>query len=285
MTVVIPVRNGGADVDACLASLMPEAGQMSADVVVVDDASTDDTTARASAHGARVLTLASGAGPYVARNAGWRSSEAPLVVFTDVRNRAAPGWLAGLLAPFDDPTVAVAGGRVALGGDERLAHRLARREDHVDPTSLLADVFLPYVTTSSMAVRRSALEATGGFAPLRSGADADLCWRIQLAGLGRVTLAPDSSMTCEPRTSVPDIWRQWRRYARSYVQVRTRYGEAAGASDNTSAIRPRLRAAARRAVLGPSPDPMLELVDVIRWGGYEVAYRWACRQARRGTLQ
>lgn len=282
VTIVIPVCNGGADVSACLATVLPEARANSAEVVVVDDVSTDDTADRAAAQGVRVLTLASRSGPYAARNLGWRSSDSPLVVFTDVRNRADPGWLVGLLAPLENPGVTVAGGLVTIGGDERLAHRLARRQSHVDPTPLLTDHFLPYVTTSSMVIRRSALEATGGFAPLRSGADADLCWRIQLAGLGGVILAPDSTMTCEPRASVPDIWRQWRRYARSYVEVRSRYGDAAGAWRNPGSITQRLRTTAQRAVAGPSRDPALELVDVVRWMGYELVYRWARHQARRG---
>lgn len=281
MTIVIPVHDGGADVRSCLATILPQAVECSAEVVVVDDASTDASADRAAGAGVRVLRLSSRSGPYVARNEGWQASAAPAIVFTDIRNRAQPGWLAGLLAPLADPQVAVAGGRVAIGGDGRLAHRLARRQSHVDPAPLLADGFLPFVTTSSMVVRRSALEATEGFAPRRSGADADLCWRIQMAGLGTVVLAPDSAMVCQPRASVPDIWRQWRRYASAYVEVRSRYGDAGGASSNAGSMTQGLRDALRRAVTTPR-DPALELVDAVRWLGYEVVYRRARSRSRRG---
>ena len=79
---------------------------------MVDDASTDDSAARAEQSGATVLRLATQGGPYAARNEGWRRSTAPVIVFTDVRNRAEAGWLSGLVSPLDDPRVAVAGGLV-----------------------------------------------------------------------------------------------------------------------------------------------------------------------------
>jgi glycosyltransferase involved in cell wall biosynthesis len=281
VTIVIPVHDGAADVEACLATIVRQATARAGAVIVVDDASTDDTADRARVAGAEVRSLTEQRGPYAARNVGWRASRSPVIVFTDVRNRAEPGWLDGLVHALDDAEVAVAGGHVRIGGDERLAHRLARRQSHVDPEPLLADDFLPYVTTSSMAVRRAALEQVGGFEERRSGADADLCWRIQQAGCGRVVLAPESWMVCEPRSSLRDIWRQWRRYARSYVEVRSRHGDAAGAFGNAASVRQELRDAARRVADRPSDLP-LEVADAVRWLGYEVAYRSARRRARSG---
>jgi GT2 family glycosyltransferase len=278
--VVIPVHDGGADVAACIASLLPQVQALAARLLVVDDASSDGSAETAEAAGAEVLRLPQQMGPYGARNAGWRSATTPLVVFTDVRNRAEAGWLDALVAPLRDPDVAIAGGHVRIGGGDRLAHRLARRQSHVDPVPLLADDFLPYVTTSSMAVRRAALEAVGGFEERRSGADADLCWRIQQAGAGRVVLAPESHMVCEPRSSVRAVWRQWWRYARSFVEVRTRFGPEARGLDHARPLRGRLRAAAGRVVRDPR-SVVLEAADVVRFVGYELAYRRARRQVRR----
>ena len=278
ISVVLPVNDGGADVKECLATIYPQAEELGAEVVVVDDGSSDATAAHAERSGAAVLRLARREGPYGARNHGWRGSASAVIVFTDVRNRAQPGWLEALVAPLADERVAVAGGHVRIGGDDRLAHRLARRQSHVDPVPLLADGFLPFVTTSSMAVRRSALEAVGGFEARRSGADADLCWRIQQAGLGDVVLAEESTMVCEPRSSVRDVWRQWRRYATAYVEVRSRHGDAAGGLDNAGSMRGTLSGATRRALAHPG-DVLLEAADLVRVAGYEVAYRRARRRA------
>ena len=278
ITVVLPVRDGGADVEPCLATILPQADAVGAAVVVVDDASTDGTGERAERAGATVVRLAAPSGPYAARNHGWQTSVAPVIVFTDVRNRADAGWLEALVAPLADERVAVTGGDVRIGGDDRLAHQLARRQSHVDPRPLLADGYLPFVTTSSMAVRRRALEAVGGFEVRRSGADADLCWRIQESGEGTVVLAPGSTMVCEPRSSVLDVWRQWQRYARAYVEVRSQHGERAGALDNAGSLRQALRGAWRRTRARPA-DGLLEGADLIRVAGYEVAYRRARRRA------
>jgi cellulose synthase/poly-beta-1,6-N-acetylglucosamine synthase-like glycosyltransferase len=276
--VVIPVRDGGADVERCLATVLPEAAADGVEVIVVDDASRDRSAERAEAAGAQVLRLDVPHGPYAARNAGWRASDAQTVVFTDVRNRADVGWLRGLLAPLADPSVAVAGGRVFINGDGRIAHRLARRHSHVDPEQFLADEFLPFVTTSSMAIRRTALETVGGFAEVRSGADADLCWRVQLAGIGSVVLAPDSVMACEPRDGVVDIWQQWRRYAGAYADLRARYAPRGAHLRRTSSIRGHLHDMGERVRTDPDRDLALEAVDLVRWITYELAYRRALKR-------
>jgi cellulose synthase/poly-beta-1,6-N-acetylglucosamine synthase-like glycosyltransferase len=229
-----------------------------------------------------VLRLHEPRGPYGARNEGWRATDASTVVFTDVRNRADHGWLAALVAPLADPDIAVAGGRVEIGGTDRLAHRLARRHSHVDVDQFLADEFLPFVTTASMAVRRTALDAVGGFTEVRSGADADLCWRLQLAGLGSVVLAPGSSMTCEPRDHLLDIWRQWCRYARSYVQVRGRYVAQGARLRGTQSIRRHVADVARHTRAADDRDVALEAADLVRWLGYELAYRRALRTGATG---
>jgi GT2 family glycosyltransferase len=207
-----------------------------------------------------------------------------VVVFTDIRNRARPGWLAGLLDALAADGVAIAGGEVEIGGDRRLAHRLARRYSHVDPHGSIDDPFLPFVTTSSMAVRRSVLEAVGGFAERRSGADAELCWAAQLDGHGRVVIAGDSHMDCEPRGTVREVIRQWRRYAWSYVDLRERFAAQGARIERRLGVRPfvaLVRQPVRRLVRGPERDPALEAVDALRWLGYEIDLRRAIRKARR----
>lgn len=47
-----------------------------------------------------------------ARNTGLRHASQPIVAFIDDDAEAAPGWLAGLTRPFDDPGVVGVGGRV-----------------------------------------------------------------------------------------------------------------------------------------------------------------------------
>ena len=106
LAVVVPVRDGGADLSRCLAALGRALEGLDAEVVVVDDGSSDDSAERARMAGARVLRSGgSGLGPAEARNVGVRAVEAPVVLFVDadvVVHREAPRrLLACLLSVFE----------------------------------------------------------------------------------------------------------------------------------------------------------------------------------------
>lgn len=278
----MPVRDGASDLALALAALIPQVDSVGGEVIVVDDASQDDSPAVAEAAGARVVRLTDRNGPYVARNAGWRASDAPVLVFTDVRNRAQPDWLPRLLAPLEDPSVAIAGGTVLMAGGRRVAERWARKVQLLEVEARSQSDWLPYVPTASMAVRRAVLERLDGFRAVRSAGDVDLCWRAQVAALGSVAIAPDSVMVCEPRASATEVLRQWTRYGYSNYDVRVRFG-----ADGCPPPNPRSRragaAGAVRAIGGAllhRRDVAVELLDQARIAAYDRAHR---RAARRGS--
>lgn len=101
------------------------------------------------------------------RNTGARHAGTPLVVFLDDDVIAHPGWLAGLLEPFADPAVVGTGGgiapdwettRPAWFPDEFLwAVGVSRASRSPGP------VRVRNVWSASMAVRREAFDAVGGF--------------------------------------------------------------------------------------------------------------------------
>lgn len=122
VSVVIPARNEAWSLPALLASLPPQA-----DVLVVDDASTDGTTEAAAAAGARVLQSAPLAPGWTGKSwACWQGAAAvdgSTLVFVDADVRFAEG---GLHAVVDEH--AVAGGLLSVqpfhepgGGAESLA--------------------------------------------------------------------------------------------------------------------------------------------------------------------
>lgn len=93
LSVIVPARNAAATLGRCLESLLAQAAD-DTEVLVVDDASTDETAEIASRHAVRLVRLAEHRGVSAARNAGAAAARAPLLLFLDAD--VAPG--AGLLA-------------------------------------------------------------------------------------------------------------------------------------------------------------------------------------------
>ncbi|WP_342315197.1 glycosyltransferase family 2 protein [Lysobacter sp. FW306-1B-D06B] len=90
-------------------------------VLVVSDGSRDGTArAAASVDDARVavLELPRNVGKAAALNAALREVDSELVVFTDVRQRFAPGALRALTAPFADPSIGAVSGELMIAAAE-----------------------------------------------------------------------------------------------------------------------------------------------------------------------
>jgi predicted O-methyltransferase YrrM len=212
VAIVLPVYNGAGLVERCLARLLPEAAAFDAEIIVVDDGSRDDTASRARKMGVRVIDAPRRAGPFAARNIAWRSTQADCIVFTDVRSRPRPGWLAALIEALSEPGVALAGGDTWVSRGQRLGERAAWREQPLLSRHSLDSEFLPWLPTANLATHRRALEVVDGFKVRRSGADVDFCWRVQLAGLGSLRFAAGAAIDWEPRASLLDTLSQFRRY-------------------------------------------------------------------------
>jgi glycosyltransferase involved in cell wall biosynthesis len=113
VSVIIPARNEGRTIAGLVEAVRAQApAGWAVEVVLVDDGSSDDTVAAASAAGARVVELGSRAGggnPAVARNRGALAATGDPLVFLDADCRPAPGWLGRLLAGHDAGAVVVGG--------------------------------------------------------------------------------------------------------------------------------------------------------------------------------
>ncbi len=98
LTVVVPTRNRAATLARCLEALAPQAAEVSAQVVVVDDGSTDDTAAVLAAHPEVEARRRAPGGISAARNDALEAARAPVVLFIDDDVVATPGLLARHLA-------------------------------------------------------------------------------------------------------------------------------------------------------------------------------------------
>ena len=86
-------------------------------VLVVSDGSRDDTARTAASVGdgrVRVLDLPHNVGKAAALTLALRQVDTPLVAFTDVRQKFAPGALRALCAPFADPSIGAVSGELVI---------------------------------------------------------------------------------------------------------------------------------------------------------------------------
>src|SRR5437899_2082026 len=200
-SVVIPTHNRRATLAALLERAAPQATAAGAEVVVVDNGSTDGTRealARLEADGRVRVVREPTPGATRARNAGARAARGDVVAFVDDDALPSNGWLAALLAAFENPRVAAAGGRVRLRfagalpawWDATLATYLAAYDLGPEPADLGARPWYDSPRGLNLAVRRAALLAVGGF-KLRLGPragrpsvgeESDLCFRLLARG-------------------------------------------------------------------------------------------------------
>ena len=194
--LVIPNYNGARWLPGVLASVAAQT-LAPAEVLVVDDGSTDDSAALAEGHdGVRVLRLERNGGFARAANAGIAAvgAEAVALVNTDVV--LAPDWLArglGALAPeaaavatkmvdLEDPAILYSAGDVLRR--DGVCEQRGRFERDSGRYDTPGEVFS--ACAGAALYRRAALEAVGGFDE-RLGMyleDAELGLRLRLASWG-----------------------------------------------------------------------------------------------------
>ena len=243
-TVIVPFLGEQAALDAlleCLAALPLGGGD---EVLVADNRHGAGASARGTV---RVIPVPWPRSSYSARNAAARQSGGDWLVFIDAD--CEPSWnlldvyldpppgpgvgvLAGAVRDVAQETSAVgatspaSGGGPAAGGDAvtgdgaapgpprplSLAARYVVARAKMDQASALGHSARPYAQTANCAVRRCAFESAGGFAEgVRSGGDADLCWRLQAAGW-RLEERSGAIVGHRARATAPALLRQLARH-------------------------------------------------------------------------
>jgi cellulose synthase/poly-beta-1,6-N-acetylglucosamine synthase-like glycosyltransferase len=194
LSVIVPAFNAGPFLPLVLPPLiaMRERGEV-AEVILVDDGSTDGTAAQAAALGARVLATPERGGPGAARNLAAREAAGEVLWFVDSDVIAWADGAARIAGAFADASVhAVFGsydaappGRGWMSKYKNLVHRFYHQGGRREASTFWA---------GCGAVRREAFLAVGGFDAETyarpSIEDIELGYRLRAAG-GRILLLPD----------------------------------------------------------------------------------------------
>jgi glycosyltransferase involved in cell wall biosynthesis len=183
------------------------------EVVLVDNGSRDTTWEELQAAAARsplrlaVVHLVANRGPAPGRNAGVRTSRAPIVAITDDDCLPTPAWLRGVRAAFESGADVVQGPVHA----EPVGHAAMGPWDH----TIWVTAPTPFFETCNVAYRRSAFDRAGGFDeddPLLHpptgrafGEDACLAWEVQRTG-GSAAFAEGALVHHRVISSTYDKW-------------------------------------------------------------------------------
>ena len=194
ISVVVPAWNCERYLPDALASVEAQSRQP-AEVLVVDDASTDTSADVARGLGARVIRLERNGGPSAARNAGIRAASGDLIAFLDGDDWWEPDHLelvAGLLDRFPEAGV-------AFGRSSRVVARYtAPFPPEQEPFQALPVLCRGNPIPQSAAVVRRALllDMDGYRADMRYAEDYDLWLRLA----GRTPFVCTSRRTLNYRT-------------------------------------------------------------------------------------
>jgi glycosyltransferase involved in cell wall biosynthesis len=219
LSVVIPARNAAWCLPRCLDALH-EQDPAPAEVVVVDDASTDDTALVAERGGARVVRHPVRRGVGAAWATGIEAARGDAIALVDADDSVEPGYIAALEGGFE------AGGRVLVatlvpeGANAAATAVLERGFGHDLEAN---NGFLPAAGGAGLAVTRDVVEEVGGFDPLLfANADTDFSFRCGLAGV-ELTPVPDARVRCRLRTRYGDVLRQRAGRAYWYALLKWKY--------------------------------------------------------------
>jgi hypothetical protein len=178
-TVVIPCYNTGSFLRDAIESVLSQTYQ-STELIVVDDGSSDDTSAVASSYPCIRLIRQRNQGVSAARNAGLSQSRGEYVVFLDADDRLLPDALeVGVRSLESRPACAFSSGQIRLADESGSFLRIP--EPHcIEQDHYLTLLKYCYIWTPSAVMFRAAvLRSVGGFAVGLSGAaDWDLYLRI-----------------------------------------------------------------------------------------------------------
>jgi GT2 family glycosyltransferase len=207
--VVVPFFGSDQQLDALIARLGGLALRSDDTLAVVDNRpARSDEQVRPE-----VLRAPDVQSSYHARNHGARCGQAPWLVFIDA-DVVPPADLVDryFAEEVGDRTAVLAGGirDITQADAVGIAARYARLSRPSNDEMVWRPGF-EYAQTGNAAVRRAAFEAVGGFAEVRSGGDAELCFRLAKAGW-RTERRTDALVEHHSRASLRALMRQHLRY-------------------------------------------------------------------------
>jgi len=190
VSVVIISRNEGARLEATVRNVQRTVPANRAELIVVDDGSTDDSFRFLRRSRAARVLRSEGIGVANARNLGASHATGDVIVFCDAHMKLPTAWHRALMKPLASPSVgATAPGIYSITQPERRGFGLYLSGPELrvrwKPFPGRSPARVPILPGCLLAMRRDVFDETGGFDPgMRQlgGNDNELSLRLWLLG-------------------------------------------------------------------------------------------------------
>ena len=226
VSVVIPAHNEASSIRETVRRVLQQGENV--EVIVVDDASTDNTVEEARAAGARVLSLKEGGNPAAARNRGAEASTGDPIVFLDADCTPDDGWLAAILAAHER-------GAAVVGGSLDLPSGLSptARCDYYCGWYLVHSGrpagYVPHHPPPNLSVRRDLFLSTSRFTEEQpySYTNEERAWQAELQRAGhRIWFEPAARVFHHNRPGFLNLLRRNYRWAYTALPSKSQTGAA-----------------------------------------------------------
>lgn len=273
VSVVIPAHNVAATLPRALLSVVRQSPRAPAEIIIVDDGSTDDLTSIACEWGAVLHRHSANRGAAVARNTGIAAATHEWVALLDGDDEWLPDHLATLFPLRQDHNI-VAAAVLKLGSESPRYDGYPGTDSRVIRRA--EDLLFPacFIRPSATLLRKSAVLAAGGYDPtMRLAQDLDLL--VRMLAHGSAVCSPEVTALWHQRTGQASEDRHGmrrahlaiaRRHARPDRRVRlTRSCEAVTLWDDLrSSDPPALRMRAAASLLA-DPRHLVALLTLWKW--------------------
>lgn len=214
-SVIVCTRNGSGTLRSCLEALSRQSYPHH-EVLLIDDGSTDTTPEIARSFAFVHYHRQDPAGLSAARNLGMKLATGDLLAYTDDDCIPDEDWLLHLSTAFDDPGWVAAGGPNIPPPPRNDTEACVAAAPGAPSHVLLNDEEAEHLPGCNLVIRKSALEAIGGFRVefTTAGDDVDVCWRLQSNG-GKLRFVPAAV-----------VWHHRRFTVQAYLRQQSGYGHA-----------------------------------------------------------
>lgn len=222
ISVIIPAYNDAKNLASCLKSIRECDYNGKYEIIVFNDASTDDTEKVAKAYGCKIITSKTNVGPGRGRNIAAKKASGDVLAFTDSDCAVCRDWLKLVDKTFQDPQILAAAGKYSKSITPHFIAKFRMYESsfhiHQEKT------FVNSSNSSNLMCRKETFFKSGGFGNRYVAEDLVFGYNLYKIGVD-ILLVPESKVLHYCKIKIKDYLKQQRSWLKNIIEVHIDYPE------------------------------------------------------------